>query len=56
MTQIGFDGASSDLPVVDQQNLTRLLDELPDAAIVIDAQGTVQWANRTAEPRPGPSG
>ncbi len=28
--------------------LARLVDELPDAVIIIDAQGRVQWANRTA--------
>jgi diguanylate cyclase (GGDEF)-like protein/PAS domain S-box-containing protein len=36
-------------PSADERVLARLLGEFPDAVIVIDAEGCVQWANRTAE-------
>jgi len=32
----------------DEEVLARLLGELPDAVIVVDAQGCLKWANRTA--------
>ncbi|HEX3980905.1 MAG TPA: diguanylate cyclase [Acidimicrobiales bacterium] len=48
MAQTGIDGTHTDLPVEDEKSLIRLLDELPDAVIVIDAHGIVQWVNRTA--------
>jgi diguanylate cyclase (GGDEF)-like protein/PAS domain S-box-containing protein len=48
MAQTDLDGTHADLPVDDRQSLVRLLDELPDAVIVIDAHGIVQWVNRTA--------
>ncbi len=48
MAQTGSDGIYADLPADDQRSLVRLLDELPDAVIVIDAHGIVQWVNRTA--------
>ena len=35
--------------VDDDRTLARLFTELPDATIVIDAQGRVKWANRAAE-------
>ncbi len=34
---------------LDQRALARLLSELPDAVIVIDAEGRLRWANRATE-------
>jgi diguanylate cyclase (GGDEF)-like protein/PAS domain S-box-containing protein len=49
MTQIGLDPAPSQVLPANQHALVRLLDELPDSVIVVDAQGILQWGNRTAE-------
>jgi diguanylate cyclase (GGDEF)-like protein/PAS domain S-box-containing protein len=49
MTQAGLDRADIATLAGNQPVLVRLLDELPDAVIVIDAHGVLQWANRTAE-------
>ncbi len=49
MTRAGLDRAPSEILAGNQPALVRLLDELPDAVIVIDAHGVLQWANRTAE-------
>jgi diguanylate cyclase (GGDEF)-like protein/PAS domain S-box-containing protein len=38
---------TSEMP--DEDILARLLGELPDAVIVVDAQGCLRWANRTAQ-------
>ena len=37
------------LALVDDRVLTRLLGDLPDAVVVIDAGGVVQWANQATE-------
>ena len=37
------------LPQFGDQSLARLLQELPDAVIVIDGAGRLRWANRSAE-------
>jgi len=34
---------------IDRRSTTRLLDELPDAVIVLDLEGRLVWANRSAE-------
>lgn len=49
MTQAGLERTPTGFPAGDQSMLVRLLDELPDAVIVIDGGGVLQWANRTAE-------
>ncbi len=49
MTQAGLDRATGDILTGNEPVLVRLLDELPDAVIVIDGRGVLQWANRTAE-------
>jgi diguanylate cyclase (GGDEF)-like protein/PAS domain S-box-containing protein len=49
MTRAGLDRAPSEILAGNQPALVRLLDELPDAVIVIDAHGVLQWGNRTAE-------
>jgi diguanylate cyclase (GGDEF)-like protein/PAS domain S-box-containing protein len=49
MTQAGLDPAPLETLVGTPPVLVRLLDELPDAVIVINADGVLQWANRTAE-------
>ena len=49
MTQAGLDRAPSEILAGNEPALVRLLDELPDAVIVVDGRGILQWANRTAE-------
>jgi len=49
MTRAGLDRAPSEILAGNQPALVRLLDELPDAVIVVDGRGILQWANRTAE-------
>ena len=49
MTQAGLDRAPSGILADNEPALVRLLDELPDAVIVVDGRGILQWANRTAE-------
>ncbi len=49
MTQIGLEHLPAGGSAVDGSVLARLLDELPDSVIVVDARGVLQWANRTAE-------
>jgi diguanylate cyclase (GGDEF)-like protein/PAS domain S-box-containing protein len=49
MTHSGLDRAPSEILAGDPSVLARLLDELPDAVIVVDGRGVLHWANRTAE-------
>ncbi len=49
MTQAGLDRAPSEILAGNEPALVRLLDELPDAVIVVDGRAILQWANRTAE-------
>lgn len=49
MTQAGLDRTTGEILAGNQSVLVRLLDELPDAVIVVDGSGVLQWANRTAE-------
>jgi diguanylate cyclase (GGDEF)-like protein/PAS domain S-box-containing protein len=49
MSERAWPQAAREEPLVDDPIVTRLLGELPDTVIVIDSQGRVQWANRTAE-------
>ncbi len=49
MTDVGLHPEHHGVLADNQPVLVRLLDELPDAVIVIDGRGLLQWANRTAE-------
>ncbi len=49
MTDVGLHPDDHGVLADNQAVLVRLLDELPDAVIVIDGRGLLQWANRTAE-------
>ncbi|HUC36678.1 MAG TPA: PAS domain-containing protein [Acidimicrobiales bacterium] len=35
--------------LLDERALSGLLDDLPDAVVVVDSEGKVIWGNRTAE-------
>jgi diguanylate cyclase (GGDEF)-like protein/PAS domain S-box-containing protein len=49
MPEGASDGSGGTPGLIDGGTLPRLLEELPDAAVVIDSDCTVQWANRAAE-------
>ena len=49
MSQAGLDPGPSEMLAGDVHVLVRILDELPDGVVVINAQGVLLWANRTAE-------
>ena len=49
MSDVGFDFSLVRSAIGDEHVLARLLNDLPDVVIVIDAHGGVLWANRTAE-------
>jgi len=49
MSQAGLDHGPSERLAGDGHDLFRLLDELPEGVVVIDAQGVLLWVNRTAE-------
>src|ERR1700693_2304453 len=49
MSQAGLDQVPSDMLAGDADALVRLLEELPEGVVVINAQGVLLWVNRTAE-------
>ncbi|HEY5096917.1 MAG TPA: diguanylate cyclase, partial [Acidimicrobiales bacterium] len=49
MSQAGLDHGPSEMLAGDADALVRLLDELPEGVVVINAQGVLLWVNRTAE-------
>jgi diguanylate cyclase (GGDEF)-like protein/PAS domain S-box-containing protein len=49
MTDGDLDSPRANAAPFDQRTLARLLNELPDAVIVIDAEGRLRWANRATE-------
>ena len=49
MSQVGLDHGPSKMLAGDVHVLVRLLDELPEGVVVINAQGVLLWVNRTAE-------
>ena len=51
----GLEGTNPPSGAFDERILARILGDLPDAVIIIDAQGCLRWANRTAESLAGRS-
>ena len=49
MSETGLNGPDVKVDASDERALARLLDDVPDAVIVVNSQGLLQWANRTAE-------
>lgn len=49
MPEGGSDRPGPGTETIDDSTVMRLIDELPDVAVVIDAECTVKWANRAAE-------
>jgi diguanylate cyclase (GGDEF)-like protein/PAS domain S-box-containing protein len=49
MPESGFKQPIPPIEANDARTLIKVLDELPDAVIIIDAQGRLHWVNRTTE-------